>query len=70
MKALTVLNRFRHVGRWQAMRTGHKIIAKLEAEYAQLIGDEGFETMCQAMQALPNAPTSRKTAADGEIGAQ
>jgi DNA-binding MarR family transcriptional regulator len=37
---------------WQAMRTGHEIIAELEAEYAKLIGHERFEAMCEAMQAL------------------
>jgi DNA-binding MarR family transcriptional regulator len=37
---------------WTAMRTGHQIIAGLEAEYAQLIGPQRFELMCQAMQAL------------------
>jgi DNA-binding MarR family transcriptional regulator len=37
---------------WEAMRTGHAIIAQLEAEYADLIGRERFETMRQAMQDL------------------
>jgi DNA-binding MarR family transcriptional regulator len=37
---------------WNAMRTGHAIIAQLEADYEHLIGAEQFETMCQAMQAL------------------
>jgi DNA-binding MarR family transcriptional regulator len=37
---------------WKAMRTGHAIIAQLEAEYADLIGRERFETMRQAMQDL------------------
>jgi DNA-binding MarR family transcriptional regulator len=43
---------------WTAMRTGHQIIAGLEAEYAQLIGPHSFETMCQSMQALLDAHTS------------
>jgi DNA-binding MarR family transcriptional regulator len=40
---------------WAAMRTGHQIIAGLEAEYAQQIGSERFDTMCHAMQALLDA---------------
>ena len=44
---------------WTAMRTGHKIIAELEADYAQLIGPESFEAMCQAMQALLSAISAR-----------
>jgi DNA-binding MarR family transcriptional regulator len=40
---------------WTAMRTGHQIIARLEAEYAQLIGPQRFEMMCQGMQALHDA---------------
>jgi DNA-binding MarR family transcriptional regulator len=43
---------------WAAMRTGHQIIARLEAEYAQLIGPQSFETMCQSMQALLDAHTT------------
>jgi hypothetical protein len=34
------------------MRTGQAIIAQLETDYAELIGRERFETMCQAMQDL------------------
>jgi DNA-binding MarR family transcriptional regulator len=49
---------------WAAMRTGHQIIAALEAEYAQQIGSERFETMCQAMQALLNAIPSHGAARD------
>jgi DNA-binding MarR family transcriptional regulator len=52
---------------WSAMRTGHQIIAGLEAEYAQLIGDQRFETMCQAMQALLTAQSTRSTPQAGEI---
>jgi DNA-binding MarR family transcriptional regulator len=43
---------------WTAMRTGHQIIARLEAEYAQLIGPQSFEAMCQSMQALLDAHTT------------
>jgi DNA-binding MarR family transcriptional regulator len=46
---------------WAAMRTGHQIIAELEAKYALLIGDQRFETMCQAMQALLDAHTTPTT---------
>jgi DNA-binding MarR family transcriptional regulator len=52
---------------WSAMRTGHHIIAQLEAEYAHLIGDQHFETMCQAMQALLNAQSARSTQRDDKI---
>ena len=37
------------------MRTGHRVIAELETEYAQLIGAERFEQTCQGMQALLDA---------------
>ena len=37
---------------WKAMRTAQAIIAQLEAEYAEIVGAERFEAMCQAMQAL------------------
>ena len=40
---------------WKAMRTGQAIIAQLEAEYATLVGQERFESMCQTMQALITA---------------
>jgi DNA-binding MarR family transcriptional regulator len=54
---------------WAAMRTGHRIIAELEAEYARLIGDERFETMCQAMQALLDANSTATTTHDpGQTG--
>jgi DNA-binding MarR family transcriptional regulator len=49
---------------WAAMRTGHQIIAELEVKYAQLIGDQRFETMCQAMQALLHATTTPTAAPD------
>ena len=49
---------------WGAMRTGHQIIAELEAKYARLIGDQRFETMCQAMQALLDADTTPTTTRD------
>jgi DNA-binding MarR family transcriptional regulator len=51
---------------WRAMRTGHQIIAGLEAEYARLVGDQRFEAMCQAMQALLDAQTPPTTAHDGQ----
>jgi DNA-binding MarR family transcriptional regulator len=54
---------------WTAMRTGHQIIARLEAEYAQLIGPQSFETMCQSMQALLDAHTTPSTTHDrGQTG--
>jgi DNA-binding MarR family transcriptional regulator len=40
---------------WDAMRTGHRVIAELEADYARLIGAERFEQTCQGMQALLDA---------------
>jgi DNA-binding MarR family transcriptional regulator len=40
---------------WEAMRTGRRVIAELEAEYAQLIGSERYEQTCQGMQALLDA---------------
>ena len=44
---------------WKAMRTAQAIIAQLEAEYAELLGPERFEAMCQAMQQLiAEHPTS------------
>ena len=52
---------------WTAMRTGHRIIAGLEAEYAQLIGNQRFETMCQAMQALLTAQSTASTQQDGDL---
>jgi DNA-binding MarR family transcriptional regulator len=53
---------------WAAMRTGHQIIAELEADYAQLIGNQRFETMCQAMQALLDANTTPATRDRGQTG--
>jgi DNA-binding MarR family transcriptional regulator len=49
---------------WAAMRTGHQIIAGLEAEYAQQIGEQRFETMCQAMQTLLDAHGTPSEAQD------
>jgi DNA-binding MarR family transcriptional regulator len=49
---------------WTAMRTGHRIIAGLEAEYGRRIGDRRFETMCQAMQALLDAAPSDSAVRD------
>jgi DNA-binding MarR family transcriptional regulator len=51
---------------WEAMRTGHRVIAQLEAEYIALIGAERFELMAHAMQELIDAhpggqPTSSRT---------
>jgi DNA-binding MarR family transcriptional regulator len=40
---------------WDAMRTGRRVIAELETEYARLIGSERFEQTCQNMQALLDA---------------
>jgi DNA-binding MarR family transcriptional regulator len=52
---------------WAAMRTGHQIIADLEAHYAQLIGPHRFETMCQGMQALLDANSPPTIRPDPEI---
>lgn len=52
---------------WAAMRTGHQIIAELEANYARLIGPQRFETMCQAMQALLHAHATPPNTYDREI---
>jgi DNA-binding MarR family transcriptional regulator len=55
---------------WAAMRTGHQVIAQLEAEYAELIGPQRYETMCQAMQALLDSPgtTPRAPERNGRPG--
>jgi DNA-binding MarR family transcriptional regulator len=53
---------------WTAMRTGHQIIARLEAEYAQLLGPRSFEAMCQSMQALLDAHTAANTNDRGQSG--
>jgi DNA-binding MarR family transcriptional regulator len=37
---------------WVAMRTGHRIIAELEAEYAQALGRERFDDFSSTFQAL------------------
>lgn len=55
---------------WAAMRTGHQIIAGLESEYAQQIGSERFEAMCQAMQALLDAPATPDAGDDDTPSAQ
>jgi DNA-binding MarR family transcriptional regulator len=55
---------------WAAMRTGHQIIAELEAKYARLIGDRRFETMCQAMQALLDADTTPPTARERAVASR
>jgi DNA-binding MarR family transcriptional regulator len=47
---------------WKAMRTGHAIIAELEAEYAELIGHKRFETMRRSMQDLLAAQPPHRTA--------
>jgi DNA-binding MarR family transcriptional regulator len=52
---------------WAAMRTGHQIIAQLEAEYAQLIGLRRYEAMCQAMQTLLDTRTPPSRQQDEEI---
>jgi DNA-binding MarR family transcriptional regulator len=51
---------------WAAMRTGHQIIAGLEADYARLIGDQSFEAMCHSMQALLDAHTTPTITHDRE----
>ena len=40
---------------WDAMRTGRRVIAELEADYARLIGTKRFEQTCEGMQALLDA---------------
>jgi DNA-binding MarR family transcriptional regulator len=37
---------------WDAIHAGREIIARIEADYAQRIGAERFETMCWALQDL------------------
>jgi DNA-binding MarR family transcriptional regulator len=51
-------------GGWKAMRTGQAIIAQLEAEYAEIVGPEGFEAMCQAMQSIITAHPASDRAVD------
>src|ERR1700684_4205684 len=40
---------------WDAMRTGRRGVAELEADYARLIGTKRFEQTCEGMQALLDA---------------
>lgn len=44
---------------WEATRTGRRVIADIEAEYAQLIGAERFEVALQTLDALLRGITSR-----------
>jgi DNA-binding MarR family transcriptional regulator len=39
---------------WEAMRTGHRIIGELEAEYAQALGRDRFDEFTSTFQALLN----------------
>ena len=37
---------------WEAMRTAHRLIAEIEAGYAELIGTDRFEEAAQALDSL------------------
>jgi DNA-binding MarR family transcriptional regulator len=37
---------------WEAMRTARRAIADIEADYARLVGPEGFETAAQTLDQL------------------
>jgi DNA-binding MarR family transcriptional regulator len=45
---------------WEAMRTARRIIAEIEAEYAEHAGPERFESAAQTLNALLQALTSEK----------
>ena len=37
---------------WQAIRTGRQIIEQIEADWSQRLGEQRFQDLCQALQAL------------------
>ena len=45
---------------WEAMRTGRRVIAEIEAEYAQLVGAERFEDAAQTLDELLRRLDARK----------
>jgi len=45
---------------WEAMRTARRIIAEIEAEYADHVGSERFEDAAQTLNALLAALTATK----------
>jgi DNA-binding MarR family transcriptional regulator len=47
---------------WEAMNTGRRVIAQIEAEYAQLVGAERFEDAAQTLDELLRGLDSRESA--------
>jgi DNA-binding MarR family transcriptional regulator len=45
---------------WQAMRTARRVIAEIEADYAQLVGGERFEAAAQTLDELLRGLASRQ----------
>jgi DNA-binding MarR family transcriptional regulator len=45
---------------WQAMRTARRVIAEIEADYAQLVGAERFEAAAQTLDELLRGLASRQ----------
>ena len=45
---------------WEAMRTGRRVIAQIEADYAQLVGAERFEDAAQTLDELLRGLDSRR----------
>ena len=45
---------------WEAMRTARRVIAEIEADYAQLVGPERFEAAAQTLDELLRGLTSRQ----------
>ena len=45
---------------WEAMRTARRVIAEIEADYAQLVGVERFEAAAQTLDELLRGLTSRQ----------
>jgi DNA-binding MarR family transcriptional regulator len=37
---------------WQAIRQGRRVIAAIEADWGQRLGEQRFQDLCQALQAL------------------
>ena len=45
---------------WEAMRTARRVIAEIEADYAQLVGAERFEAAAQTLDELLRGLASRQ----------
>jgi DNA-binding MarR family transcriptional regulator len=45
---------------WEAMRTARRVIAEIEADYAQLVGAERFEAAAQTLDELLHGLASRQ----------